>query len=232
MTLNILVPANGNGSRFKIHGYDKPKPLINISGKPMIEWAVNSVRTKAHYIFLARDLGHVPPMGLPDNEVIIVQPTEGAACTALLARERIDNDDLLLIVNCDLFIQWDINAFLTWAYSTGGHGIVTFPASGARWSYVLTEYGQVIDVAEKKEISNEATAGIYFWRRGRDFVAAADAMIAANDRTNGEFYIAPAFNYAKGPIFRYWVEPDKVHQLGTPEDLEKFRDWFSQQIYA
>ena len=231
MSLNILIPAAGNGTRFK-EFYDKPKPLINIGGKPMIEWAVNTVRTKAHYIFLARDLSHVPPMGL-DNEVIIVpQLTEGAACTALLARDRIDNDDPLLIVNCDLFIRWDVNAFLTWAYSTGGHAIVTFPASGPKWSYVLCECGQVIEVAEKREISGEATVGIYFWRRGRDFVSAADALIAGNDRTSGEFYIAPTYNYATEPIYRYPIDADRFHSLGTPEDLEKFMDWAGQQVFA
>lgn len=224
--MNILIPAAGNGSRF--NGiYNKPKPLIEIAGKPMIEWAVGSVRTKAHYIFLARDLSHAPPMGLPSNEVIIVKElTEGAACTALLARDRIDNDDPLMIVNCDQYIQWDVNAFLTWAYSSGGHGIVTFPASGPKWSYVLCEYGQVIEVAEKKEISNEATAGVYFWRRGSDFVRAADKMVAANDRTNGEFYVAPSYNYADEPIYRYPIDADHFHSLGTPEAVSDFMDLY------
>jgi len=145
--------------------------------------------------------------------------TEGAACTVLLARDIIDNDDPMIIANGDQLVDMSIADFIG---ESADAGIVTFRASGPKWSYVLTNKGLVVEVAEKREISDLATAGIYFWRRGSDFVKSADAMIAAKDRTNGEFYVAPSFNYFDGAISSYEIPASAMHPLGTPEDLEAY----------
>ena len=83
--------------------------------------------------------------------------------------------------------------------------------------------GYVEEVAEKKVISNDATAGYYYWSKGSDFVKYAEQMIEENSRTNGEFYVAPVYNWAikdGKKIAIYMV--DKVYELGTPEYLEKY----------
>ena len=101
-------------------------------------------------------------------------------------------------------------------------------ASGNKWSYVLrSENAGIVEVKEKVEISSEATVGIYGWTQSKSFFTSLDSMIIANDRTNGEFYVAPSYNYLIKNNFRVSgfnignVE-SHVHGLGTPEDLEKF----------
>ena len=227
--MNVLVPLAGNGARFKAAGYTEPKPLIPITrkrsgeGKPMIDWALSSLRPKCpHSLILIAKHEVFGQYQTDAVRISIGETTGGAACTALMARELIDTNEPLLIGNCDQFVEWDVDAFLAWAYASGGDGaIVTFQSDGnPKWSYVRTEQGRVVEVAEKNPISDEATVGVYWFRRGKDFVKAADAMIRKADFFNGEAYIAPTFNYLKGPVYPYRVE--RMWGLGTPEDLEVF----------
>jgi len=102
--------------------------------------------------------------------------------------------------------------------------IATFKATHPKWSFAkLDEYGYITEVAEKKPISDIATVGVYFWRKGSDYVKYAEQMIRKNIRVNNEFYVCPVFNEAiqDGKKFKtYNIE--KMWGLGTPEDLEYF----------
>jgi dTDP-glucose pyrophosphorylase len=81
----------------------------------------------------------------------------------------------------------------------------------------------VTEVAEKNPISDNATVGIYFWKKGSDYVKYAEQMIEKNVRTNNEFYVAPVFNEAieDGKKIRL-KQIDKMWGIGTPEDLNYF----------
>lgn len=222
--MNILIPMAGRGSRFEAAGYTFPKPLIDVDGKPMIQVVTESLGVEGRYIFLVlRD--HLCDYALtdlfdriaPDHVIVPVDGvTEGAACTALLARDFID-DGPLLIANSDQLIEWDH------ALPDADGVILTFRATHPKWSYVREEQGRVVEVAEKRPISDKATCGVYWFRQGSDFVNGADAMIAQERRVNGEFYIAPVFNelIERG---RTVVSHDVTRMvgLGTPEDLEAY----------
>jgi dTDP-glucose pyrophosphorylase len=153
--------------------------------------------------------------------------TEGAACTVLLARGLIDNDDELMIANCDQYIDADINTYLS-ALGPADGLIMTMRADHPKWSYVRRDAaGRVSQVVEKQVVSNEATVGIYNFRRGRDFVRAADAMIAQDKRVNGEFYVAPAYDMlildgARIECFGIGTDVAGMHGIGTPQDLDLF----------
>jgi dTDP-glucose pyrophosphorylase len=151
--------------------------------------------------------------------------TEGAACTALLSKEFINNDSPLFFANSDQFVEWDSNEFMYKMNETDADGgIVTFEATHPKWSFVkLDDNGNAIEVAEKKPISNIATFGYYYWKHGSDFVKYAEQMIEKNIRVNNEFYVCPVFNQA--------IESNKkiktfniqgMWGLGTPEDLQHF----------
>jgi dTDP-glucose pyrophosphorylase len=151
--------------------------------------------------------------------------TEGAACTTLLAKEFINSDAPLVIANSDQYIDWNSNECL-YAFSAGGidAGIITFHSNHPKWSYArLDDNGFVAEVAEKKPISDHATVGIYFWKRGKDYVKYAEQMIAKNIRVNNEFYVAPVFNEAilDGAKIRI-KDAVKMWGIGTPEDLNYF----------
>jgi dTDP-glucose pyrophosphorylase len=239
--LNIVVPMAGRGSRFANAGYKDPKPLIPVGGKPMIQWVIDNVRpAQPHrfiFVCLAEHLTTYPevPATLrrlcPGCEIVTVdQVTEGAACTVLLARKFIDNADPLMIANADQFVELKIDAYLAEMEKQKADGLImTFWADHPKWSYCrMKADGSVEEVVEKKVISNEATVGIYNFRRGADYVRAADAMIAKNLRVNNEFYVAPTYNQLieegrKVVVAATGREYAGMFGLGVPEDLDFFK---------
>lgn len=231
--MNVLIPMAGAGSRFASAGYTFPKPLIEVNGKPMIQVVVENLNVDAHFIFLVQkehyekyNLKQLLNLIAPGCDIIQVDGlTEGAACTTLLAKQLIDNDEPLLMANSDQFVEWNSNECL-YAFTADGidGGIVTFKATHPKWSFAkIGDDGFVSEVAEKNPISDNATVGIYYWKKGSDYVKYAEQMIEKNIRTNGEFYVAPTFNEAisEGKKIRV-KEIQKMWGLGTPSDLEYF----------
>lgn len=237
--LNIVIPMAGRGSRFAEAGYTCPKPLIPIKGKPMTEVVINNLRSKTPHRFIFLCLReHLERYALdeklrswsPGCEVLTVDAvTEGAACTVLLAKNLINNDAPLMIANCDQWVDISIDEYLAELDRTGSDGLImTMQADDPKWSYVRFDgQGKPCEVVEKQVVSDEATVGIYNYRKGSDFVAAAEAMIEKRARVNGEFYVAPAYNemIALGKriaIYNVGRELDGMYGLGIPRDLELF----------
>lgn len=239
--LNVLIPMAGAGSRFAEAGYTFPKPLIEVKGIPMIEVVVRNLNIEANYIFVCQkahyekyDLEHVLNNIAPGCKIVQVDGlTEGAACTALLAKEYIDSDAPLLFSNSDQFLIWNSNEVM-YSFQADGidGGMVNFKASHPRWSYAkIGDDGFVSEVAEKKVISDSATTGIYWWRRGSDFVKYAEQMIAENLRVNGEFYVAPVFSSAIRDGKKIRVKTiDEFYGTGTPEDLNNFLENYKGKV--
>lgn len=233
--INVLIPMAGAGSRFANAGYTFPKPLIEIFGRSMIEVVVRNLNIEGRFIFLVQkehnDKYHLEQytrLLKPGSEIVVVDGvTDGAARTALLAEEMIDCDTPLLIANSDQFVQWDSNEILYQLSSPGcDGGIVTFSSTHPKWSFArVDEGGWVTEVAEKNPISDVATTGIYYWKRGSDFVKYAHQMIEKDARTNGEFYICPVYNEAIRDGLRIRSRSvERMWGLGTPEDLTAFTD--------
>jgi dTDP-glucose pyrophosphorylase len=212
----------GEGSRFSKEGYTFPKPLIDVRGKPDYIFLVRKEHL-AKYSGLKQTLSRITNGRYQIVEVDGL--TEGAACTALLAKEFINNDDDLLIANSDQVIEYSPENFNALKTLANVDGIVfTFHAVHPKWSFVKTNSrGIVTEVAEKNPISDIATCGIYWYRRGSDFVKYAEAMIEKNIRVNNEFYIAPVYNeliFNNGTLIPFFVH--KMHGIGTPEDLNSY----------
>lgn len=240
--VNVLIPAAGLGSRFSQAGYTFPKPLIEVNGKPMIQVVVNNLfgqlvnflnHINIHYIFLVQkehydkyNLSFVLDKISPGCDIVQVDGiTQGAACTTLLAGHLINNDEPLIIANSDQCVEWGndflINDLMNQDIDAG---IITFPSVHPKWSYAkIDSRGFVSEVAEKKPISDLATVGIYYWKRGSDYVKYADQMISKNIRTNNEFYVCPVFNEAIGDGKLVRVKNiKKMWGIGTPEDLATY----------
>lgn len=231
--LNIVIPMAGAGSRFEKAGYTFPKPLIEIFGKPMIQLVVENLNIDANFIFIVLkehrvkyNIDTLLKIISPNCKIIETHGiTDGAACTALLSKELINNDNPLFFANSDQFVEWDSNEFMYKMYETDSDGgIVTFNSIHPKWSFVkINDKGLVTEVAEKNPISNIATVGFYYWKKGSDFVKYAEQMINKNIRVNNEFYVCPVFNQAieDGLEIRTY-NIDNMFGLGTPEDLNIF----------
>ena len=230
---NILIPMAGEGSRFKSAGYTFPKPMIEVNGKPMIQLVVDNLGFEANYIYVVRkehydnyNLKNFLNLITPNCKIVTIDHlTEGAACTTLLTKEYIDNDNPLIIANSDQFIEWNpIDFYYKMIETKADGGILTFKSTHPKWSYVkLNEQNNVIELAEKDVISDIATVGVYYYKKGSEYVKYAEQMIDKNIRVKNEFYVAPVYNeYLNDNKKIKTYDVDKMFGLGTPEDLEYF----------
>jgi dTDP-glucose pyrophosphorylase len=236
--INIVIPMAGQGSRFAKAGYEKPKPFIDVDGKPMIVRVLeNLAYPDARYILIARrehmekEAELVKQIEKEFNAIFIPidKLTEGTACTVLYARKYINNDEQLLIANSDQIVDMNIADFIDDCKDRNLDGsILTFidHYKDPKWSFAaLDENNLVTEVKEKVVISEFATVGIYLYSKGRDFVNASIDMIIENDRVNNEFYTCPTYNYAikeGSKIGIYNIEFEHMHGIGTPEDLNLY----------
>lgn len=235
MSINIVIPMAGAGSRFVKAGYTDPKPFINIDGKTMIERVLeNLYYPDARYILIARkehlearlDLAAKIKEKYNVEFITVDKLTEGTVCTVLHARKLINNDTPMVIANSDQIIDIKFEDFVNDCLNRKLDGsILTFldKENNPKWSFAKTdEYGFVTETKEKQLISNRATVGIYMWAKGSDFVDSAIDMIAKNYRVNNEFYTCPTYNYLieyGKKIGVYDIDFDQMHGVGTPEDL-------------
>ena len=246
--LNIVIPMAGRGSRFTANPKyrEHPKPMIPVHGKPMIQVVVENLKpNRQHrFIFICQnehiDKYDLRPFltSLSENvEVIGIDGiTDGIVSTILKAKDFINNDDPVMTANSDQWINFDVNDYLHEMDKISADGLImTMKADEDKWSYVLLDdNGYVTKTVEKQVISDEATTGVYNFKRGKDLVQAAEDMIAADDRVNGEFYIFPVYNYLnskKVVIYNVGSEYNGMHGLGIPSDLEIFlEDAVSEKV--
>lgn len=225
----------GLGSRFSEVGYDKPKPFIDVNGKPMIVRVLDNLSyPNAHFILVARK-EHLERekvlVALIEKEynatfISIDKLTEGTACTVLYARKYINNDLPLLIANSDQIIDVSIKDYIDDCFKRNLDGsILTFKdvELNPKWSFAKLDTNDiVVEVKEKEAISEFATVGIYLFNKGSQFINSAIDMIIENDRVNNEFYTCPVYNYMikeSAKIGIYNIEFEAMHGIGTPDDL-------------
>lgn len=233
--INIAIPMSGEGKSFIHAGYTFPKPLIDINGKPMAQVVIENLtpQYKHKFILLCKkehydkySLHQIFTNAIKKEFTVLAlnAPTQGAACTILNAIDLINNNQELIIANADQIIEADINKFINFARKSKADGaIMTFNSQHPRWSYArISKRGAVLEVAEKRVISDQATVGIYYFKTGNYFVKAALSMIEKNIRFNNDFYVCPIFNELildGKKIINWEIKTGQMHGLGTPEDL-------------
>ena len=244
--MRIVIPMAGYGKRFIEAGYAFPKPLIDVDGKPMIQRVIENVAVpNAFFIFIVQ-AEHRKKYALdmllnrvaPGCEIIEVDKvTEGAACTVLLAKNFIDDQNELLIANSDQLVDVSMLDFITdMRKRDAAGGIMTFPSTHPKWSYARLDGSDwttswVTEVREKEPISEYATVGIYYFKRGCDYVSSAQRMIEKDVRVNGEFYVCPVYNElierlrnenVLNGVAVWNFSSDMMHGTGVPDDLQAY----------
>ena len=233
--INILIPSCGNSEFFSESYY--PKTLYEVNGLPMIQLVVNTFSEikDRHYIFMFLqsecDRFHT------DNVVSILtkgtadiirlkEVTGGALCSCLMAIEYINNENELLISNNDQVVEEDLNKVLEKFRSEDADcGVVCFETLHPRWSYVRSEGNNVVEAAEKRPISNKAIAGLYYFRKGSDFVKVAKDAILKGSMFDNRYYLTAAVNemiLKNKCVKRYDIANDKYHSLFTPERVRQY----------
>lgn len=234
--INILVPMAGKSLFFSDSEFPFPKPLIEIGHKTMIEHVIanlSSADTEVQFIFVLSS-ADCRKFHLDSTLNIITEhhcrlikldnQTKGAACSALMAVSHIDNDMPLIVANSDQLFDLPLAELLR-GLGDADAGAITFDSVHPRWSYVrLDTQGLVVETAEKRPISRHAIAGLYFFRRGSDFVTAAKQSIQKDASINGAFFIAPTLNelILQGKKIRaISVDADHYHTFYTPRKIKE-----------
>jgi NDP-sugar pyrophosphorylase family protein len=220
--MHVIMPIAGHGQRFRDAGYvDQPKPLIPVAGRAMFDRARDPLPSDWTVYPVCQQHS---PFAQYANAVTIPGPTQGGAMTVLAAAVGLPPADPVAVMNADQTFTSDLAALQDRALTEDWDGyMLTFPSTEHRWSYAETDAdGWVRRVVEKQPISPHATVGFYWWRRAGDLVASIARMVSADARTNGEFYLAPAFNYMLEGSQVKAVAVDGFHSFGTPEDVQAF----------
>ena len=232
--VRVIVPMAGAGSRFSKAGYDKPKPLIDVNGAPMIQRVVESVGLQEYpHIFIVQrqhlrdhpDLEELLASLAGDVSIIQIDGlTAGAAETCLSCEHLINNEEPILTVNSDQIMEWDSADFVSHVSEEMDGCILTFRSQEPHYSYAAVDGdGLVTRTAEKEVISEWATVGLYYWKRGSDFISAATSMIDKDIRFKNEYYVCPVYNENIGwgqKITTY--SKGNFYLIGTPAELDNY----------
>lgn len=239
MKLTVVITMAGLGSRFRKVGYTVPKYQIEAHGKTLFEWSMESLKgfenPENEYIFVVRkedesegfiqDTCH--KLGIEHVKVVgIDYLTDGQATTAMLAAKFWDKKSALMIYNIDTYVEENE---MRMDQIAGDGFIPCFHADGDHWSFAkLDEEGKVVEVREKVRISDNCTLGAYYFKTCELYEKLYEEYYSSDEKLEkGEKYVAPLYNYliSKGGDVRISiVDYDKVHVLGTPEELNVFLD--------
>ena len=237
--IQVILPMAGSGLRFQQAGYSTPKPLLSIHGRHMFEvvlrnlvspWVKSfTLVSRKEWELSLRTEAISQELGLPITLIELESPTRGAAETVLVAAERVDPDLPVVTANSDQYVDAPLHGFYQVVASGAWDGVIlTMKDNDPKWSYAATDHlGCVSRVEEKAVISSDATVGIYGFRDGRTMTSAIGRMMDAGDTVNGEFYIAPAYNFIVADGGRVAIEDlgpinEVMYGMGIPHDYEEF----------
>jgi len=240
--LHIIMPMAGEGSRFLKEGWTTPKPLIELHGTPLFMRAIGSVSIEGvtmKYSFIVRqehiERYHIDEQIraiIPEANVFSVEKTtRGAVETCLIAENVIDENDAVIVMDCDL--EFRSKAFLEGikvilqqpsAEANGGM-LVSFESQEPRYSYVEVDENMIVKrTAEKEVISSHALCGAYFFSSSRGFLKAAHRLMNEPAFTKPEYYVSLLYNYllADGESVQLALM-EEYYSYGTPEELSRYQ---------
>jgi len=235
--LKIIIPLAGSSELFINSGYTYPKPLIDIKGMPMIQHVIENIKNvsvQCKFIFIINEheavkfhLDNTLRLLSPECEIVILKKsTKGGLCSVLMAIEKIDNDDSLVILNGDQIIEENFNDIYNfWLTNNADAGLVTFNSVHPRWSYARTEKGNVVQTAEKNPISTNAIAGYYYFANASLFFECAFQVIKNDVQLDGNYYISPTLNeyvLRNKKVITYPITPEHYHSFYSPQMVNKF----------
>jgi NDP-sugar pyrophosphorylase family protein len=224
--LNILIPMAGDGARFQERGYREPKPLISVDGEYMVDIVLNNITPKipTKTILVTKSEHKIKDRLKNTNYIFIelIEKTAGTLETILKAKDTLDLTAPLLLANCDQLIKFDVNDFIKLRPEEDG-SLITFTSCNPHHSYVkINTLNYIETIVEKEVISNNAVAGVYYFKKCNDFISAAEEAIKNNIKTKNEFYVSSAIKIMIERGSKFGCYDAKSIMLGTPDELENY----------
>ena len=233
--MKVVVPMAGRGSRFANQGFQIPKPLIEVAGKPMVLRSLKSIEgleiSEVIFVVLSEhDLQFSASsiisrnIVFPHSFIFLEDVTEGQLCTVMAAREQIDGLEDVLVIASDTYVEGSLAKDIRQNRSECAGLISVMDMPGDRWSFVKTNAsGNAMQVVEKVRISNLASTGIYYFSEGRQFVEYAETMIINKEKTKGEYFVIPVYQKMIDDGLTVKVtQADSMWDMGTPEAKSAF----------
>ncbi len=231
--MKIIIPIAGEGLRFKKFGVYTPKPLIKVDGKSLIRYSIDSLDLKEHkHILICRDLknGYLEDLKAELNkckieyEIILIDKlTSGASETSLLGMSNVDEEEEIIITNCDQYLNWDSKEFLKKSRGYDS-SVLTYKSTDPKNSFAQLIDKKIVKIVEKEVISNNALVGVHYWKKASYFIDSANQLIREiNDK---ESYISETFNYLLKKNLNVGcidIGEGSYWSTGTPEDLKVFK---------
>lgn len=245
MKINVVIPMAGLGTRFSNAGFKNIKPLIPLNGKTFIEWSIESVDFKTietQFIFIILSehhnllYNHLKTIKSDCIILCVTKLTRGAVETCLVAENYINNNEPLIITNCDQIFEWNKEKYIEYLKDSNTEAdVIVVESDNNKFSYIeldTNNYG--IKLAEKEVISTNALVGIHYWKNGKDFINSGKELINKNIRANNEFYISLSYNIliknnVKVTCYKLG-ETEKYLSIGTPEQVYEYLDYKNLNI--
>jgi dTDP-glucose pyrophosphorylase len=243
----ILIPLAGGNAFFSDHAeYQFPKPLIEINGRPMIQWVFENLQSieekELKYIFIVREedcirfhLDETISI-LSDTKSSVIrlkEQTKGAVCSCLMAIDELDLNSPLLITNGDQIVDKELQAAIKYFEDRNmDGGVVTFESVHPKWSFARFEKDLVVETAEKRPISKNAIAGVYYYKKAGDFIAGSFEVVKKNINVNGLFFISSTINeliLANKKVGYYSIPNEHYHSFYSPQKIKEFENIMSKR---
>lgn len=230
--MNIIIPMAGKGRRFAESDFKLPKPLIDVAGKSMYRHAVDSlplhlasklifVLSKNEYLDVLTTDIKLNYSNYPLSIIIQENNPTGQAASVLESAGALNINSPTLVHNCDTYFSID-NIWENLLASQNDGALLLFKSNESRWSYARLneESSRIIDVKEKKVISEHASTGTYYFKNTTDLIADIKFIIANDIKENEEFYLSTVYRIMlkhQKIILPLWIK--KFLCFGTPQDL-------------
>lgn len=238
--INIVIPLAGIKPFNEEFLY--PLPLIDIKGKPLIQYVIDNLNTlneEKRFVFIVNESDcnkyHI------DNTlrqltgnctfVFLKNKTKGAVCSVLMAIDEIQPGTEMLIVNSDQIIETDYNKVLDhFRKNEADGGVISFNSVHPRWSYIRIANEAVVETAEKNPISNNAIAGFYYFKKSEYFMESAFQTIYHDANLEGNYYTSSVFNEMildNKKIMHYPIKNEEYHSFYSPQKIKEFEEFLN-----
>lgn len=253
--MQIVIPMSGFGERFRKAGYNIPKPLIEVDGKPIISYVIDLFPGETDFTFICNADHLANPdyrmeeilIGLcPSARIIGVSAHKLGPIHAVRQIERLLNPLEPVVVNyCDFTCYWDWNHFKAFVKDTACDGAI--PAYKGFHPHTLgnTNYayikeisrasdmgsGWVSDIQEKQPYTDNrmaefASSGTYYFASAQIMSDAFEKTMEQNLQVGGEFYVSLAYKPLLAAGKKIAIYPlQHFMQWGTPDDLAEYQGW-------